>query len=162
MAFRRNVRIGAFWAEATREYEQRRGYWAQRSSGEQGAATLALARATCYVPLPPGFSRPYSMFTYLTAFGLPVYSRSYGGLDLADRQAPTEAIIAQRMLRGGTIQGRARHQLRRGTSRIRRASSIPLDEGGGRWASALRTHAVLHPAGCDEGSARMGVGAGGA
>ena len=103
MAFRRNVRIDAFWAEATREYEQRRGYWAQRSSGEQGAATLALARTDVrYMPLPPGFNgRPYTMFTYLTAFGLPVYhgKELWKGLDLADRQAPTEAIIAQRMLR---------------------------------------------------------------
>ena len=57
--------------EATKEYESRTHYWSKRSSGEQGAATLALARTDVrYMPLPPSFnSRPFTMLTYLSVFG---------------------------------------------------------------------------------------------
>lgn len=104
MALRaKSPRVDAFWREATREYSQNLAYWQQRSSGEQGAATLALSRVDIrYVPLPPSFNaRPFTMLTYLTVFGLPVYHGKdvwRGRLTTGERAEP-DGIIAERMLR---------------------------------------------------------------
>lgn len=103
MAYRRTQRLDDFWAETIREYESRSNFWGYKSSGEQGAATLALARVDVrYVPLPPSFNaRPFTMLSYISAFGLPVYHGKdlWQRKDLAGQNAHVEAIIAQRMLR---------------------------------------------------------------
>ena len=85
-------------------YGKDRGFWKDRSSGEQGAATLALASVDVrYMPLPPSFNaRPFTMLQYLKAFGVPVYHgkeiwqhRDLDGEIVAD----VDILIGQRMLR---------------------------------------------------------------
>ena len=63
MAYRRTPRVAAFWQETIDEFSRRELFWNERSSGEQGAATLALSRVDVrYLPLPPSFNaRPYTM-----------------------------------------------------------------------------------------------------
>ena len=82
------------------------------SSGEQGAATLALARTDLrYVPLPPGFNaRPYTMLSYLSIFGIPVYhgKELWKGLDLSGQPAEQETIIAQRSTPSAASHNRGR------------------------------------------------------
>lgn len=65
--------------EATKEYESRSYYWSKKSSGEQGAATLALARTDIrYMPLPPSFNaRPFTMLTYISVFGAVSHAESF-------------------------------------------------------------------------------------
>ena len=103
MAYRRAPRVDAFWAEATREYEKRAQFWKHRSSGEQGAATLALARTDVrYLPLPPSFNaRPFTMLTYLSVFGVSIYHGKdlWTGKLLSGEPGAPAAIIAERMLR---------------------------------------------------------------
>ena len=103
MAYRRSPRLDAFWAETTKEYEARIGYWSRKSSGEQGAATLALSRVDVrFMPLPPSFNaRPYTMLSYINTFGLVVYhgKELWKGVSIAGSPAPVESMIAERMLR---------------------------------------------------------------
>ena len=104
MAYKRSNRLTRFWEATIKEYESRAtSYWNRRSSGEQGAATLALARSDLrFLPLPPSFNaRPFTMYSYMQTFGLPVYhgKELWKGLDLSGKPAHVEAIIAERMLR---------------------------------------------------------------
>ena len=103
MAYKRGARLDSFWKEATREYESRLSYWSRKSSGEQGAATLALSRVDVrYLPLPPSFNaRPFTMLSYLSTFGMPVYHGKdlFQRKNLAGQPAHVESLIAERMLR---------------------------------------------------------------
>ena len=55
-----------------------------------------------YVPLPPSFNaRPFTMLTYLTVFGVPVYHGKdvWRGKLTTGQSAQPDGIIAERMLR---------------------------------------------------------------
>ena len=103
MAQRRSPAVADFWRTAAAIYSSRREMWAKRSSAEQGAATLALAQSSVrFLPLPPAFNaRPFTMYTWLQAFGMPVYHGkhlwTHKGLD--GKPAEPEAMIRQRMAR---------------------------------------------------------------
>lgn len=103
MAYRTTSRVAAFWAAAADEFMSHRTYWASRSSGEQGAATLALSRVDVrFLPLPPSFNaRPYTMLQYLRVFGVPIYHGKglweHKGLD--GRDSTPEEMVRERMLR---------------------------------------------------------------
>jgi hypothetical protein len=103
MAYKQTERVANFWRAAAREYLSRPTFWEGRSSGEQGAATLALARTDVrFLPLPPAFNaRPYTMLQYYSVFGVPVYHGkelwSRKGLD--GKEADMESVLRQRVLR---------------------------------------------------------------
>ena len=104
MAYRKTPRLAAFWQATIDEFSQREAYWTSRSSGEQGAATLALSRVDVrFMPLPPVFNaRPYTMMHYVNVFGVPVYHGKdlWTRMDLQGKYEPNaDAIISQRMLR---------------------------------------------------------------
>ena len=103
MAYRKNERVASFWAATAAEYSSRQSYWRGRSSGEQGAATLALSRVDVrYLPLPPSFNaRPYTMLQYIDVFGVAVYHGKdlWQGKDLNGQPASVERIIGERMMR---------------------------------------------------------------
>ena len=67
--------VKQFWAAALQIYKDDSNYWRKRSSGEQGAATLALSQvAVRYMPLPPSFNgRRQTMNLWLKTFGMPIY-----------------------------------------------------------------------------------------
>jgi len=77
MAYRRTERVRRFWAAALRVYLERPEYWRQRTSGEQGAATLALAQSDVrFMPLPPAFNvRVHTTSRWLPVFGAQVLHR---------------------------------------------------------------------------------------
>ena len=92
-----------FWSTAARIYRERRQFWRGRSSAEQGAATLALAESGVrFLPLPPAFNaRPYTMYQWLVAFGMPVYHGKdlWARKGLSGETLDPEGLIRQRMLR---------------------------------------------------------------
>ena len=100
MAYKRTPRVSAFWAAAVSEYSNRAAFWEHRSSGEQGATTLALARTDVrFMPLPPAFNaRPYTLYMHLNVFGVAVYHGHDLPKSLEGRNASLEAIIGKRML----------------------------------------------------------------
>ena len=106
MAQRRSPAVAQFWRTAAEIYRSRREFWAKRSSAEQGAATLALAQSPVrFLPLPPAFNaRPFTMYHWLKAFGMPVYHGkdlwTHKGLD--GEPAEPEGMIRQRMARDWT------------------------------------------------------------
>jgi len=92
MAYRRNERVAAFWEETRKVYLEKGGaYWRLRSSGEQGAATLALARTDVrFLPLPPSFNaRPYTELQAAKVFGAPVYHGQQRSCTELAPEAPT-------------------------------------------------------------------------
>ena len=77
-----------------------------RTSGEQGATTLALASTDVrYMPLPPAFNaRPYTMFNWIGPFGFPMYHgkelwKREGLEGAAGGEVTPEEAIRQRMVR---------------------------------------------------------------
>jgi len=121
MAYRRNERVTAFWEETRKVYLEKGGaYWRLRSSGEQGAATLALARTDVrFLPLPPSFNaRPYTELQAAKVFGAPVYHGKQLWRRVADADAPNagkpatpEQLVRFRMARDWdkAARGVARH-----------------------------------------------------
>ena len=103
MAARRSPRVQQFWRATAAIYRDRRDFWAKRSSAEQGAATLALSQSDVrFLPLPPAFNaRPFTMYQWLKAFGMPVYhgKELWTHKGLGGETAEPEQIIQQRMAR---------------------------------------------------------------
>jgi hypothetical protein len=96
-------RVAQFWRATAELYRARRDFWAKRSSAEQGAATLALAQSDVrFLPLPPAFNaRPFTMYQWLKAFGMPVYhgKELWARTGLNGQPAEPEAVIRERMER---------------------------------------------------------------
>ena len=92
-----------FWRKTAEIYRARRAFWAKRSSAEQGAATLALAQSDVrFLPLPPAFNaRPFIMYQWVKAFGMPVYHGKdlWTHRGLGGEPAEPEDVIRQRMER---------------------------------------------------------------
>ena len=74
-----------------------------RSSGEQGAATLALANVDLrMLPLPPSFNaRPATLYEYLRSFGVSIYhgKELYTHRGLKGGQLEPKQMVGERMAR---------------------------------------------------------------
>lgn len=102
MAYRHSPRVSKFWSRALELFLEQPDYWHGRSSGEQGALTLALAETDVrFIPLPPSFNaRPFTLYQWLEAFGVSVYhgKEMWRHADAAGNPASVHTLIREKLM----------------------------------------------------------------